>query len=68
MARLADQARLDQIKQAIIENPEKKAGWLAQLLRLDNKTMQRALLQLEARGDLLIEDDHGQLSWFGKKW
>ncbi len=29
--------------------------------------MMRALTQLEDRGDLLIEDERGRLSWFGRK-
>ena len=66
MGRRTDDERLDDIREAIIRHPEQKPGRLARLLGLDNKTMQRALPQLEARGDLLVEDERGRLSFFGR--
>lgn len=67
MARKGDEQRLDNILNTIIDNPGKRPGWLARRLGFDNKTMMRALTQLEDRGDLLIEDERGRLSWFGRK-
>lgn len=67
MARTGNQDRLDEIISAIQENPEKKAGWIARFLNTDNKTLTRALPQLEDRGELIFEDDKGRLTWFGTK-
>lgn len=67
MARKGDTMRLDRIRDAIIEHPEQRAGAYARLLGYDNKTVIRALPQLEARGDLLNEDDSGRLRWFGRR-
>lgn len=66
MARRGDVQRLDTIRDIIIDNPGRRPGWLARRLGFDNKTMMRALTQLEDRGDLLEEDDRGRLSWFGR--
>lgn len=67
MGRKQNDARLDQIRQAIQENEAQKAGALGRMLGIDNKTIARALTQLEERGDLLYEDDEGQIGWFGKR-
>ncbi len=67
MGRKRDDVRLDEIVVAIQSNPVYKAGSIGAVLGLDGKTMQRALIQLEDRGDLLAEDDKGRLSWFGKR-
>ena len=67
MARKGDAQRLDDIRDTIIDNPGRRPGWLARRLGFDNKTMMRALTQLEDRGDLLVEDERGRLSWFGRK-
>lgn len=67
VARKGDAQRLNDIRDVIINNPGRRPGWLARRLGCDNKTMMRALVQLEARGDLLIEDEGGRLSWFGRK-
>lgn len=66
VARKGDAQRLDDIRDAIIKNPGRRPGWLARRMGFDNKTMMRALAQLEARGDLLTEDEKGRLSWFGR--
>lgn len=66
MGRKRDDQRLDEILTAIQQQPEQKAGTIGTQLGLDDKTIQRALIQLADRGDLLAEDDHGRLSWFGK--
>jgi DNA-binding IclR family transcriptional regulator len=67
MGRRRDDQRLNEILAAIQANPETKAGTISTLLDLDDKTVQRALVQLADRGDLLAEDDHGLISWFGKR-
>ena len=67
MARNVDITRLDAIVETIQQNPAKRPGWLARRLGVDNKTMMRALAQLEDRGDMLIEDDRGGVSWFGRR-
>lgn len=66
MGRHTDDERLDQIRDAIINNSGSRSGRIARLLGLDNKTVQRALAQLEERGDLLAEDRSGRLFWFGR--
>ena len=66
MGRKQDDQRLDEILAAIQANPDTKAGSIGTLLGLDDKTIQRALVQLEDRGDLLQEDDD-KVSWFGKR-
>ncbi|RIK38089.1 MAG: hypothetical protein DCC55_22250 [Chloroflexi bacterium] len=67
MGRKQDDQRLDEILAAILTQPEQKAGSIATQLGLDDKTIQRALVQLEDRGDLLLQDDKGRLSWFGQR-
>lgn len=67
MGRRRDDQRLDEILAAIQANPETKAGTIGTMLDLDDKTVQRALVQLADRGDLLAEDDHGLISWFGRR-
>jgi predicted transcriptional regulator len=67
MARKSNQENLDDLRDAIIEYPEQKAGWFARLLGRDNKSVLRDLPHLEERGDLLVEDDDGHISWYGRK-
>ena len=67
MARKPDNQRLDVIAQTIRDNPNRKPGWIARLLGLDNKTIMRALTQLEDQGMLLAEDDRGRVSIFGRR-
>ena len=67
MARRANQHNLDTLRDTIIENPEHRAGWFASLLNQDNKSVNRDLPKLEERGDLLMEDDSGRISWFGRR-
>ncbi|NKQ37698.1 MAG: hypothetical protein HF973_19065 [Chloroflexi bacterium] len=67
MSRKANQANLDQIRDAIEAHPEHKPGWFARFLGRDNKSIMRALPQLEERGDLLMEDDDGRISWYGRR-
>jgi Mn-dependent DtxR family transcriptional regulator len=65
MGRSRDDQRLDAIRDLIQQRPEQKPAWIAQQLSVDKKIVQRALLQLEDRGDLIYEDDRGRLCWFG---
>lgn len=67
MARKRNEYHLDELRDAIIEYPEQRAGWLARLLGRDNKSVMRELPQLEERGDLLMEDDDGRISWYGRR-
>lgn len=67
MGRGRDDQRLDAILHLIQQHPDKKPAWLARQLGYDNKIVQRALDQLEERGDLLQEDDRGRLRWFGQR-
>lgn len=67
MSRKADEQRLETIARTIRDNPGRKPGWLARLVGIDNKTMMRALTQLEDRGVLLAEDDRGRVSLFGRR-
>ncbi len=62
MARKPNDDRLQTIAQTIRDNPNRKPGWIARLLGLDNKSMMRALAQLEDQGVLLAEDDRGRVS------
>lgn len=67
MARKRNERDLDQLCDAIIEHPNRRAGWFARLFGRDDKFVQRQLIQLEDRGDLLEEDDAGRLRFFGRK-
>lgn len=67
MGRQQNNTRLEQIRQAFQESGEQRAGTIARILGMDNKTMSRALIQLEDRGDLLYETDDGKIGWFGKR-
>jgi predicted transcriptional regulator len=66
MGRSRNDQRLDEILAAIQRQPD-RIGSICARLGLDNKTAQRALIQMEDRGDLLAEDDNGIVSWFGKR-
>jgi len=67
MGHKQDELRLNDIRLLIQENPDQKAAWIAQQVGCGNKIVQRALIQLEDRGDLLHEDDRGRLRWFGRR-
>ena len=62
MARKTNDDRPQTIAQTIRDNPNRKPGWIARRLGLDNKSMMRALTQLEDQGVLLAEDDRGRVS------
>lgn len=67
MARKRNEAQLDELVDAIQAHPQHKPGWFASLLGRDNKSIMRELPQLEERGDLLMEDDSGRISWFRRR-
>ena len=67
MGRKPDYDRLDQMLIFIQQNPDLKAAEIGRSLDLDNQTVQRGLMQLEARGDLLQEDQKGHIRWFGRR-
>ena len=66
MGRKQNDQRLDEILAAIQANPDTKAGSISKMVGLDDKTIQRALVKIEDRGDLLQQDDD-KVSWFGKR-
>jgi len=68
MGRKRNDNRLDEIVAYVQDHSEQKPGTIASTLGIDNKTMMRALTQLEERGELLQEDDTGRISWFGWRW
>lgn len=67
MGRKGNDERLDEIVAYVQEHGDEKAGTIASALGIDNKTMMRALTQLEDRGDMFQEDDKGGISWFGQR-
>lgn len=67
MARKSNDYHLDQLRDAVIANPDRRAGWFARLFNTDDKTIQRQLPQLEERGDLLSEDENGRLRFWRKR-
>lgn len=67
MSRKCNDQRLDAIRATIESHPNKKPGTIASILGIDNKSVMRALPQLETRGDLLQEDANGRLSLFKSK-
>ena len=54
MGRKHNDQRLDEILAAIQATPDTRAGTISTILGLDDKTVQRALVQLADRGDLLM--------------
>lgn len=67
MGRKQDDTRLDSILAAIQENPGTRAGTIGEMLGIKDQTLQRALIQLEDRGDMLDESKEGKLYYFGKR-
>ena len=67
MSRKRNDERLDSIVKCIKENPDQNVAGIGSKLDLDNKIVQRALLQLEDRGELLQEDNQGRLRWFKRR-
>jgi Mn-dependent DtxR family transcriptional regulator len=67
MVRRADKDRLEAIASVVQENPGIKPGAVADLLGLHRSAVTRALPALEEAGILLVEDDQGRLSFFGRR-
>ena len=61
MARKANNTHLDTLKQAIYNNPGKKASWFAKLLGWKHEDVNRRLTTLNDQNHLLYEDEHGGL-------
>ncbi len=67
MGRKRNDNRLDEIVAYVQDHGNEKPGTIASALGIDNKTIMRALTQLEDRGELFQEDDGGRISWFGRR-
>jgi len=67
MVRRVDRERLELIAWAVREHPQSKPGAIARLLGLHRSAVTRALPALEEAGILLVEDDKGRLTYFGRR-
>ena len=63
----AKQARLEQMAEAIEQQPGISQSELARQLGIPRSTVKRDLPTLEQAGILLAEDERGLLSLFGRK-
>ncbi|MBE0411198.1 MAG: hypothetical protein IBX69_15865 [Anaerolineales bacterium] len=61
MPRQSDQERLQKAVRLIIEQPGHLASEYARQMGCHRQTFSRMLVQLEDRGFLLSEDEHGRL-------
>jgi Mn-dependent DtxR family transcriptional regulator len=61
MARKIDDAKLEEIYNAVEKNPGEKAGFIAQLLGLHRSEVTRSLPALDDKGLLIYEDEEGGL-------
>ena len=61
MARKTDDEKLEEIYNAVEENPGERAGFIAQLLGLHRSEVTRSLPALDEKGLLIYEDDEGGL-------
>jgi len=66
MVRRVDRKRLELIAWAVQQHPQSKPGTIARLLGLHRSAVTRALPALEEAGILLVEDDQGRLTYFGR--
>ena len=66
MARKVDDEKLESIYNKVKENPGKKAGFIARLLRLNRSDVTRSLPALEEKRLYLTEDEKGGLWPFRK--
>jgi Mn-dependent DtxR family transcriptional regulator len=64
MARKTDDEKLENIYNAVQENPGKKAGFIARLLGLNRSEVTRSLPSLDDKGLLIYEDEDGGLHPF----
>jgi DNA-binding IclR family transcriptional regulator len=67
MARKPNQERLQEIYQAIEENPGQRSGFIAWLLGLNRSDVTRALPGMEEHEYFLSEDERGGLWPFKRK-
>ncbi|MGA9347996.1 MAG: helix-turn-helix domain-containing protein [Anaerolineae bacterium] len=67
MARRTSNRQLEMIAQAVQNNPDKRAGFIARKLGLHRSSVMRVLPALEEAGILLAEDDHGRLFYVGRQ-
>lgn len=61
MARKINDKKLEKIYNSVQENPGKKAGFIAGLLKLNRSDVIRSLPALEEKGLLVCEDEKGGL-------
>ena len=61
MSREANNQRLQQLQQAIEQNPGQRSGFFARLIGWRREEVNRALAHLDEQGVLLSEDDKGGL-------
>ena len=61
MARKTDDEKLEEIYNAVEENPGEKAGFIASLLGLHRSEVTRSLPALDEKGLLIYEDEEGGL-------
>jgi len=61
MPRQANQNSLQNLKQAIEQNPGRRLSFFARLLQRSHEEVNRGLTSLNDRGVLLYEDEHGGL-------
>lgn len=66
MARKTDDEKLENIYNAVKENPGKKAGYVARLLGLHRSEVTRSLPALDRKKLYLSEDEEGGLWLFRK--
>lgn len=67
MARPLNHDRVEKIYRTIEENPGRKAGFIARLLRLNRSEVTRSLPALDEKGLLIYEDEKGGLYPFRKQ-
>lgn len=67
MGRPRDEQKLDRIYDYIKQNPGLRPGTIAKKLGYSKKDIERALPQLEGRGNLLWEEEDAGLYKFNRK-
>ncbi len=66
MSRLTNHDRAIKIYRTIKQNPGRKAGFIARLLRLNRSEVTRSLPSLDEKGLLVYEDEKGGLYPFSQ--
>ncbi len=61
MARKADETRLSEVQQFLLENQGEKASYYAKTLGIHRYDFNTLLAMLNERGFYLLEDEHGRL-------